>query len=148
AAFWSGLVVGVAPLSSAMMGPLWGTMADRWGRKAMVLRALVLISIMQIAISFVPNVQWLLAARFVHGAFAGFNTMAMALAVSMGPRDKVASAIGLVQAAQFLPTAIGPSIGGVLIDAFGVRTNFMLTATLMIIPAAFLYFTVKEETYA
>src|SRR3954453_5283262 len=123
-------------------------MADRFGRKAMVLRALILISMMQFMIAFVPNVHWLLAARFVHGAFAGFTPMAMALAISMGPRDRMASAIGMIQAAQFLPSAIGPTFGGLLSDAFGLRVNFMLTGMLMIVPAMFLFFMVKEETYA
>ncbi len=148
AAFWSGLVVGVAPLSSGLMGPFWGTMADRFGRKAMVLRALVLISLMQFAMAFVPDVHWLLALRFLHGVIAGFTPMAMALAISIGPREKMANAIGLVQAAGFLPTAIGPTIGGVLSDAFGLRLNFILTGLLMIVPAVFLYFVVKEGTYS
>jgi MFS transporter, DHA1 family, multidrug resistance protein len=148
AAFWSGLVVGIAPLSSGLMGPIWGTMADSFGRKAMVLRALVLIMLMQFAIAAVPDVHWLLAARFVHGAFAGFTPMAMALAISLGPRERAAHAIGLVQAAQFLPTAIGPTIGGLLSDAFGMRVNFVLTGLLMIVPAIFLLFAIKESTYS
>ncbi len=148
AAFWSGLVVGVAPLSSGLMGPFWGTMADRFGRKSMVLRALVLISLMQFAMALVPDVHWLLALRFVHGVFAGFTPMAMALAISIGPREKTANAIGLVQAAGFLPTAIGPTLGGLLSDAFGLRVNFMLTGLLMVVPAVFLFFMVKEGTYA
>jgi DHA1 family multidrug resistance protein-like MFS transporter len=148
AAFWSGLVVGVAPLSSGLMGPVWGTMADRFGRKPMVLRSLVMISLMQFAMALVPDVHWLLALRFVHGVFAGFTPMAMALAISIGPREKMANAIGLVQAAGFLPTAIGPTIGGVLSDAFGIRVNFILTGLLMIVPAVFLFFMVKEGTYA
>ena len=51
AAFWSGLVVGMGPLMGAIMGPVWGAVADRYGRKMMVLRALIMIGIMQIAIA-------------------------------------------------------------------------------------------------
>jgi DHA1 family multidrug resistance protein-like MFS transporter len=130
------------------MGPFWGTLADRFGRKPMVLRSLIMISLMQFAMALVPDVHWLLAARFVHGVFAGFTPMAMALAISIGPREKMANAIGLVQAAGFLPTAIGPTIGGLLSDAFGLRVNFMLTGVLMIVPAIFLFLVVKEGTYA
>jgi DHA1 family multidrug resistance protein-like MFS transporter len=148
AAFWSGLVVGVAPLSSGLMGPIWGTLADRFGRKPMVLRSLVMISLMQFAMALVPDVHWLLALRFVHGVFAGFMPMAMALAISIGPREKMANAIGLVQAAGFLPTALGPTIGGLLSDTFGIRINFVVTGLLMIVPAVFLFFMVREETYA
>ncbi|MBA2451136.1 MAG: MFS transporter [Chloroflexi bacterium] len=148
AAFWSGLVVGVAPLCAAIMGPFWGSLADRYGRKPMVLRALVIISVMQFAIAFVPDVYWLLAARVVMGLFAGFTSMAMALAVSIGPRERMAQAIGLVQAAQLAPMAIGPTIGGVISDAFGLRANFLLTGLLLIVPAALLYFLVQESSDA
>src|SRR5215207_10207771 len=89
AALWSGLVVGVAPLCSALMSPVWGSMADRFGRRAMVLRALTMISLLQMAQSFVPDVHWLLLARSLLGAFAGFGAMAMALAVTLGPRERM-----------------------------------------------------------
>ena len=148
AAFWSGLVVGVAPLGAAITGPFWGALADRYGRKPMVLRALVIIAIMQFAIAFAPDVRWLLAARVVMGLFAGFTSMAMALAIAVSPRERMAQAIGLVQAAQLAPNAIGPTIGGVISDAFGLRVNFILTGLILIVPALLLYFLVRESDYA
>jgi len=147
AAFWSGLVVGATPLFGSIMGPIWGAMADRFGRKPMVLRALVMIAIMQAVTAFVPDVYWLLGVRILMGLFAGFTPMAMALAISVSPREKMAQAIGLVQAAQFLPLAIGPAIGGVLSDHFGLRVNFMLTGVILIVPAALLFFLVKEQGF-
>ena len=147
AALWSGVLVGMGPLISGLMGPFWGTIADRYGRKPMVLRALLMISIMQLVIAFVPNVYWLLGARVVMGMFAGFTPMAMALAISIGPRDRMAHAIGMVQAAQFLPLAIGPTIGGVISDTLGLRANFVLTGLLLLVPAALLFFLVNESTY-
>lgn len=147
AAFWSGLVAGIAPLCSAVMGPFWGSMADRFGRKPMVLRALVLISVMQFASAFVPDVYWLMVVRVVMGLFAGFTSMSMALAISVSPREKMAQAIGLVQAAQLAPTAIGPTIGGLISDAFGLRANFILTGVILIVPASLLFFLVKESGF-
>ena len=145
AAFWSGLVAGVAPLCAAIMGPFWGNLADRYGRKPMVLRALVFISIMQFMCAFVPNVQWLLGARVLMGLFAGFTSMAMALAIAVSPRERMASAIGLVQAAQIAPAAIGPIVGGVLTDLIGFRNTFMVTGVLLIIPSLMLGFLVNES---
>jgi DHA1 family multidrug resistance protein-like MFS transporter len=147
AAFWSGLVVGMGPLCGALMGPLWGTLADRYGRKPMVLRAMIMIGLMQVAIAFAPDVQTLLGMRVVMGLFAGFTPMAMALAISVSPREKMAQAIGMVQAAQFLPLAIGPTIGGVISDTLGLRANFILTGVLLLIPVALLFFMVKETGY-
>jgi DHA1 family multidrug resistance protein-like MFS transporter len=81
------------------------------------------------------------------GLFAGFTPMAMALAISVSPRERMAQAIGMVQAAQFLPLAIGPTIGGILSDAFGLRVNFILTGVMLLIPSALLYFLVQETGY-
>lgn len=147
AAFWSGLIVGIGPLCGAVMGPFWGSLADRYGRKPMVLRALLMIGVMQVAIAFAPDVYTLVGMRVVMGVFAGFTPMAMALAISVGPREKMAHAIGLVQAATFLPLAIGPTIGGVLSDAYGLRFNFVLTGVMLLIPAVLLYVMVKETRY-
>jgi DHA1 family multidrug resistance protein-like MFS transporter len=144
AAFWAGLVAGIAPLCSALTGPLWGAMADRFGLKAMVLRALIIISVFQFASAFVPSVQWLLGARIMMGLFAGFTTMSMALAIAVSPREKMAQAIGLVQAAQLAPTAIGPTIGGVISDLFGIRANFIMTGVILLVPATLLFFMVKD----
>jgi DHA1 family multidrug resistance protein-like MFS transporter len=147
AAFWSGIVVGTGPLCGSLMGPFWGALADKYGRKPMVLRAMIMIGIMQVAIAFVPDVYWLVGLRVIMGIFAGFTPMAMALAISLGPREKMAHAIGMVQAAQFLPLAIGPTIGGVISDLYGLRVNFMLTGVILIVPALLLYLLVKETGY-
>ena len=145
AAFWSGLVAGVAPLGAAIMGPVWGAMADKYGRKPMVLRALIFIGVMQFSMAFVPNVQWLLGIRILMGLFAGFTAMAMALAIAVSPREKMAQAIGLTQAAQIAPAAIGPIVGGLITDAFGTRAAFMVTGVLLIVPSVLLGFVVKES---
>jgi DHA1 family multidrug resistance protein-like MFS transporter len=145
AAFWSGLIAGVAPLCAAITGPLWGSMADRFGRKPMVLRALIFISVMQFACAYVPSVEWLLVVRVCMGLFAGFTPMAMALAIGVSPREKMAQAIGLVQAAQIAPAAIGPIVGGVLTDTIGMQRTFMLTGAMLIVPSLMLGLTVKES---
>ena len=147
AAFWSGIVVGTGPLMGAVMGPVWGIVADRYGRKAMVLRALIMIGIMQVAIAFATDVPTLLGLRVIMGMFAGFTPMVMALAIAVSPREKMAQAIGMVQAATFLPLAIGPTIGGVISDTLGIRWNFILTGVLLLIPAALLYFMVKDPGF-
>jgi DHA1 family multidrug resistance protein-like MFS transporter len=148
ASMWAGLAVAAGPIGSTMMGPLWGSLADRFGRKAMVMRALIMVSMLQMVQAFAPDVHWLVGARLVHGMFAGFSAMAMALAVMLGPRERMGEAIGMVQAAQLLPTAIGPLIGGVLSDHFGLRTNFFVTGAYLLIPICVMYFLVQERDYA
>jgi MFS transporter, DHA1 family, multidrug resistance protein len=144
---WSGLAAAAGPIGTSLMSPIWGALADRFGRKAMVMRALVAVSVLQIAQSFAPDVHWLLGLRLAHGMTAGFGTMAMALAVMLAPRDRMGQAIGMVQAAQLAPTAIGPLIGGVLSDHFGLRTNFLVTGVLLLIPISVMFFLVQEGDY-
>jgi MFS transporter, DHA1 family, multidrug resistance protein len=147
AARWSGLTAAAGPIGSSLMGPLWGAMADRFGRKAMVMRALIAVCLMQIVQAFVPDVHWLLGVRLVHGMFAGFGTMAMALAIMIAPRERMGQAIGMVQAAQLLPTAVGPLLGGLLSDRFGLRTNFVVTGLIMLIPISVMFFLVNDTDY-
>jgi DHA1 family multidrug resistance protein-like MFS transporter len=148
AARWAGLAAAAGPIGTSMMSPIWGAMADRFGRKAMVMRALVAVCLTQMFMSFVPDVHWLLGVRLVHGMVSGFGTMAMALAVMLAPRERMGQAIGMVQAAQLLPTAVGPLIGGVLSDRFGLRTNFLVTGVLLLIPMSVMFFLVHEGDYA
>lgn len=127
AALWSGLVVGVAPLAAAIMAPVWGGMADRYGRKRMVVRAMIAISLLSLAMAAAPNVIWAFVIRLVMGLTSGFTGMVMALAVSVSPRERTGQTVGMMQAAQLLPLAVGPPIGGAISDLFGLRTNFLLT---------------------
>jgi DHA1 family multidrug resistance protein-like MFS transporter len=144
---WAGLVAAAGPIGSSFMGPLWGAMSDRFGRKAMVMRALIAVALLQMFQAFVPDVHWLFIGRLLHGMFAGFGTMAMALAILITPRERMGQSIGLVQAAHFLPTAVGPLIGGLLSDRYGLRTNFLITGVLLLIPMSIIYFGVHERDY-
>jgi DHA1 family multidrug resistance protein-like MFS transporter len=66
----------------------------------------------------------------------------------IAPRERMGQSIGMVQAAQLLPTAVGPLIGGVLSDQFGLRTNFLVTGVLLLIPISVMFFLVQEGDYA
>ncbi len=148
AAFWAGLISGITPLLAALMGPIWGSVADRYGRKSMVLRALVCIGVAQFLTGFVPNVYWLLALRTIMGIFAGFTSMSLALAISVSPRERMSQTISLVQAAQIAPSAIGPLIGGPLSDLLGQRATFMITGVLLLVPVALISVVLKESADA
>ncbi|MCC7371945.1 MAG: MFS transporter [Chloroflexi bacterium] len=148
AAFWAGMVSGITPLLAALMGPIWGSVADKYGRKSMVLRALICIGLMQTATAFVPNVYWLLAARVVMGMFAGFTSMSMALAIAISPRERMPQTISLVQAAQIAPTAIGPLIGGPISDWLGLRAAFIVTGIMLLLPISLIALTLNEQPVA
>jgi len=148
AAFWAGLVSGITPLLAALMGPVWGSVADKYGRKSMVLRALVCIAVAQFLTGFVPNVYWLLVLRTVMGVFAGFTSMSLGLAISVSPRERMPQTIALIQAAQIAPSAIGPLIGGPLADLLGQRATFMITGLMLLAPILLIALVLKETAVA
>ena len=129
-ALWAGLLAAVTPAMSGFLSPVFGRLADRFGRKIMLIRSLIGFVVIVALMGLVTSVWQLLLARVLMGLFAGFTPMVLALASSSAPRDKVPAAIGLVQSAQLLSVAVGPAIGGYVASHFGIRYAFFATAAL------------------
>src|SRR2546427_10113282 len=144
-AIWSGVLLAVTPSVAAVLAPVWGILADRVGRKLMMVRSLAGFIVTIAAMGLVTSVPQLLVARLVQGIFAGFSVMAMALASVSCPRDKVPVAVGRVQAAQLLSAAVGPAAGGYVASHFGIRYAFFVTAGLLAGARTGLMVPFKEE---
>jgi DHA1 family multidrug resistance protein-like MFS transporter len=129
-ALWSGALTAVTPAVSGLLGPLWGRLADRVGRKMMMIRSLAGFVLIVAAMGLVTSVTQLLVLRVLQGVIAGFSVFAMALASVSCPKDKVPVAIGRVQGAQLLSVAIGPAAGGYVASHFGLRYAFFVTASM------------------
>ena len=129
-ALWSGLIAAATPAVSGVLGPFFGRLADRFGRKLMLIRSLAGFVVIIAIMGVVTSVEQLFVARLVQGLFAGFTPMAMAVASVAAPRDKVPAAIGIVQSAQLLSVAIGPAAGGYVASHHGIRAAFFVTAAL------------------
>jgi DHA1 family multidrug resistance protein-like MFS transporter len=127
-AIWSGLSLGVTPLVTAFMTPVWARLAERTGRKLMVGRSLFSFVIIMTVMASVSHPWQVFALRCIQGFFAGYGPLAMVLAAESAPRDQMATAIGWVQSAQRLGPALGPVIGGALAATFGLRGAFYVSA--------------------
>ena len=127
-ALWAGLSLGVTPAVTAALSPFWGRLADRFGRKLMVERSLLSFVIVMSAMAYVTRAWHIFALRAVQGVFAGYGGLTLAMAAESAPRDRMATAIGLVQTAQRLGPALGPVIGGVVAEIVGIRHAFFVTA--------------------
>ena len=127
-ALWSGLSLGVTPAITAFMSPLWGRLADRYGRKIMVERSLVSFIVVMAAMAFVSHPWQVFALRAIQGLFAGYGTLALTMAADSAPKEHTAYAIGVVQTAQRLGPALGPVIGGIVAQAVGLRRAFFVTS--------------------
>ena len=147
-ALWSGVLAAVTPAVSGVLSPVFGRLADRFGRKMMLIRSLAGFTVIIAAMGLVTSVWQLFAARFLQGLFAGFTPMAMAVASVSAPREKVASAIARVQGAQLLSVAVGPAIGGFAATHLGIRPAFYVTAALCAVSLVALIFLFQEQRAA
>ena len=127
-AAWTGVSLGVTPAMTAVFAPLWGRLADRFGRKLMVARSLFSFIIIMGAMAFVTQPWQLFGLRVVQGFFAGYGALCLAMAAESAPPGKLAQSIGLVQTVQRLGPALGPVIGAVIAGIVGLRATFLVTA--------------------
>jgi len=145
AALWSGVLLGVAPLLAALAAPFWGSLADRYGIRLMLLRVLASFVVILLLMGFAQNVFQLLFLRMTLGALGGFNPMSTALMASSVPRDRLGQALGILQSARLISAAVGPAIGGILADIFGLRFSFFIAAGLCVIAFGLMWRYYQED---
>jgi MFS family permease len=143
-AMWAGLCAAVTPAVSGLLGPWFGRLADRFGRKLMIIRSLGGFVVIIALMGMVTSVEQFFAARFVQGLFAGFTPMVMALASVSAPKDRVPMAIGMVQSAQIMSVAVGPAVGGYVASHWGIPYAFYATAALCAVSLIVLIVLFKE----
>ena len=129
---WSGGIAAAASISFAISAPFWGLLADRLGRKPMVIRAMWGSGIALIALSFVRDPALLLTIRVIQGLFSGPVTASLALTSTTVPDRHLTRAIGAIQAAMLIGGSLGPMIGGVAADAVGIPSTILVGGVLNI----------------
>ncbi|CAI1173624.1 multidrug efflux MFS transporter [Serratia grimesii] len=142
---WSGLVFSGTFLVSALVSPLWGSLADRKGRKLMLLRASLGMAIVIALQGLVTNVYQLFALRALMGLTSGYIPNAMALVASQVPRDKSGWALGTLSTGPVTGVIVGPLLGGLMADHLGLRVVFFVTAGLMFVSFLITLFLIKEH---
>ncbi|XTZ37513.1 multidrug efflux MFS transporter [Salmonella enterica] len=141
---WSGLTFSITFLVSAIVSPMWGSLADRKGRKLMLLRASLGMAVAILLQAFATNVWQLLILRGVMGLTSGYIPNAMALVASQVPRERSGWALSTLSTAQISGVIGGPLMGGFLADHLGLRMVFFITAFLLMISFLVTLFLIKE----
>ncbi len=142
---WSGVIFASQAVTMAIFAPIWGSLADRHGRKIMVVRAMFGGAILLTMMGFVQNVQQLVILRMFQGALTGTVTAATTLVASTAPRDRAGYALGLLQTAIWSGASVGPLIGGFVADTWGYRATFWVTGALLFVAGLTVWRFVHEE---
>jgi len=143
---WTGILNGITAFVAAFVSPLWGRLSDRKGRKLMLLRSGVAISIFTALMGLSLNVWQFLAARALMGAFAGFSASAIALVATHVPEDRLGFALGWLSTGQLVGGLVGPVVGGAIADLTGsYRIPFFFTSCLTATAALLAWLLVREN---
>jgi len=143
--FWSGLLLSAQAVAMAIVAPLWGSLADRYGRKIMVVRAMFGGSVVIALMGLAQNVGQLVALRVVQGALTGTVPAAITLVASSAPPERRGYALGLLQMAIYSGASVGPLLGGLIADHVGYQATFWVTGGLLFSAGVLVATLVREE---
>lgn len=142
---YAGLAFSSVFLSQAIVSPMWGNLADRTGRKPMLLRASIGMTISATLCGLSPNVFVLILIRFIQGTFSGYINNAYALMASEVPQEESGHVMGMLTTGNVGGNLIGPIIGGYLSGVFGYRLPFYMFGFMMLLASISTWLFVKED---
>ncbi|MGB9887937.1 MAG: MFS transporter [Moorellales bacterium] len=141
---WAGVLASVSALFAGLLSPLWGSLADRLGRKLMVVRSCLAAGSAIFLIGFARNVYQVLALRILQGVFGGYSGAATALVASEAPAERLGWALGLLQTGQTLGLLVGPTLGGAIADHLSCRAVFVTNGLIALVAGLITLVSVHE----
>lgn len=143
AAVLSGWMLAAYAVMQLLAGPLTGALGDRFGRRPVLIAAMV-ASVADCALTaLAPSIAWLFAGRIIAGLTGATIGPISAVLADVSPPEKRASGFGLVGAAYGVGMTLGPAIGGFAAD-WGTRAPFWIAAGLSAINAIAIFFFLPE----
>ena len=127
-----------------VFAPIIGNLADRYGRRPVLLAALLGFGVDYLAMGFAPTLGWLVAGRIAAGITGASYSAAYAYIADVTPPEKRAANFGLMGMAFGFGFIIGPALGG-LLATFGPRVPFYAAAALAFVNFAVGFFVLKES---
>jgi MFS family permease len=145
---WSGAAYGAAFFSAALCAPLWGRMADLYGRKLMLIRASLGMAVAMSLIGMAQNVWQLVALRLLAGFLGGYASGSTVLVATQTPKGRSGWALGVLSSGIMAGNLAGPLIGGFLPPLIGIRATFLAAGAVIFITFLATTFLIKEERRA
>jgi len=141
----SGIAFGATFVVSAIFSPIWGYVADRFGRKPMLLRASLGMAVVVGSMGLAQNVYQLIGLRILQGVITGYSTACTTLVATQTEKKHAGWALGVLSTAFVSGSLLGPLVGGYLDEFLGLKFTFFLTGGLMLIAFFTTLFFVKED---
>ncbi|MBB4228074.1 MFS transporter [Rhizobium mongolense] len=142
---WSGIAYGATFFAAALVAPLWGRLGDIYGRKLMLVRASLGMTIAISLMGMAENVWQLVALRLFVGLAGGYASGSMVLVATQTPKDRSAWALGVLSSGIMGGNLVGPLIGGALPPIIGIRGTFLAAGGVIFLAFLATTFLIKEE---
>jgi len=142
---YAALATASSALALAVMSPLWGILADRYGRKPMLLRANFAGAIIVALMGMAPTITAFIALRMLQGLFTGTMSAAMTLMACCAPRNRQGLTLGALSAAVYSGDMTGQFIGGLLVEWYGFRQAFLYSGMAIGISGILVLLLVRED---
>src|SRR5471032_2391400 len=142
---WSGVAFGATFFGTAITAPLWGRLADRYGRKPMLVRAAIGMAIVMSLIGVAHTVVQLVALRLIAGLVGGYASASIIMVGTQVPRERASWALGILSTGALTGNLVGPLVGGFLPAWVGIRGTFFVGGAMIAVAAAATILLVRED---
>jgi MFS family permease len=142
---WSGVAFGATFFGTAITAPLWGRLADRYGRKPMLIRAAVGMAIAMSMIGLARNLTQLVVFRLLAGLIGGYASASIVMVGTQVPRERSGWALGVLSTGALAGSLVGPLVGGFLSTWVGIRGTFFAGGAIIAVAAVLTIFMVRED---
>jgi len=142
---WSGVAFSATFFGTALTAPVWGRLADRFGRKPMLVRAAIGMAVVMSLIGLAHNVYELVALRLVAGLVGGYASASTVMIGTQAPRERAGWALGILSTGALAGNLIGPLIGGLLPGWIGIRGTFFAGGAVIAVAALLTILFVRED---
>ncbi len=142
---YTGILTAAPAVTMGIMAPIWGMLADRFGKKLMLLRAMFCGAVILTGIGLATRVEHVIILRLMQGLLTGTITASSALIASNTPSHRLSYALGFLSSSTFIGISAGPAIGGFVAEILGYRTSFFIGSALMLIDFFLVFVLIKED---
>lgn len=142
---YSGIAYAAAFFAMAISSPFWGKLADRSGRRVMLIRAALGMCIAFTLMGMATNIWEMIILRLFQGFFGGYVSNANALIAANTPKENVGRALGIIVTGSTAGGFLGPLLGGVFASLFTLRHTFFITGFGLFLVFLITIFFIKEK---
>jgi MFS family permease len=143
---WSGVLYATTIATSLPLGPFWGVLAERFSRRAIIVRSWLLLAASLLVAAWAPTLGWLVVSRVLFGLSFGSGAVVASTQALLTPREHVGRAIATVQVAHPIAGSLGPVFGALIIPQLGIAGLFAIDAGLILISTVVFMLLVPEPS--